>query len=302
MLKSLTATAAAAAAVLALAATPVRAQTQAPPPAQAQPPQGQAAAGPPRPPSYPVEAKGTKCPRAQLKSMVDAYSAALAAHDPSKVKLASGVRFTENGEKQRPGKSTLWKGAGAWGEENYLIDTERCGAVAFGVINENGRLVHFAVRLQTNASGAISEIEHVVGREKDFAYKPENILETKYLDWQTVLAPEERQSRAAMAAAATDYFAMFTKEPYVSVPFADRCDRWENGAHTTPSHNCSPKGLVIDQPEPRTPLADLETGEIAAFEHFTKSLADVHVFKMSKGKVNYIMAVVGPKSPDPWVE
>ena len=142
----------------------------------------------------------------------------------------------------------------------------------------------------------------MIGREKDFAYNPKTILGTTFLDWETILEPGERQSRAAMAAAATDYFAMFTAEPYVSVPFADRCDRWENGAHTTPSHNCSPKGLTIKHPAPRVPLADLEAGLTAAFEHFAGNLADVHVFKMSKGKVNYIMAVVGPASPDPWVE
>lgn len=161
--------------------------------------------------------------------------------------------FTENGVQQAPGTSTLWKGAGACGEENYLIDTERCGAVAFGVINEDGRLVHGAIRLQTQDGGAITEIEHVIGREKDFAYNPKTVLGTSYLDWETILAPEERQSRAAMAAAATDYFAMFTAEPYVSVPFADRCDRRGNGAHTTPSqqvYHCIPVERTSEQRAP----------------------------------------------------
>lgn len=31
------------------------------------------------------------------------------------------------------------------------------------------------------------------------------------------------------------------------------------------------------------------------------TLADVHVFKMSGGRVDYAMAIVGPASPDPWV-
>lgn len=292
------------AALLAAAATAgcvtaaAAAEAAAPPPAA----QGQQAQAGPRRPSYPVEATGTKCPRAQLKALVDAYSAALAAHSPGGLSIAKNAMFTENGVQQAPGASALWKGAGAWGEENYLIDTERCGAVAFGVINEGDRLVHAAIRLQTQDGGAITEIEHVVGREKDFAYNPKAILATGFLDWETILAPGERQSRAAMEAAATDYFAMFTDTPYVNVPFADRCDRWENGAHTTPDHNCSPKGLTIKHPAPRVPLADLEAGLTAAFEHFGNNLADVHVFKMSKGRVNYIMAVVGPASPDPWVE
>jgi hypothetical protein len=250
--------------------------------------------------NYPVEAPGTTCPRATLRALVDGYSAALAAHDASKVKLAPNVMFTENGVQQAPGASTLWKGAGTWGEQNYLLDTERCGAVTFGVINENGRLIHAAIRLQTQA-GAITEIEHVLGREQEFMYKPEVVMATAHLDWENILPPDERQSRALMTAAATDYFAMFAEQPMVNAPFADRCDRWENGIMTTPTHDCSPKGLVIKHPAPRVPLADVEAGLVAAFEHFSGNLADVHVFKMSNGRVNYAMAVVGPASPDPWV-
>lgn len=252
--------------------------------------------------NYPFEAPGTTCPRATLKTLVDDYSAALAAHDPSRVRIAADVMFTENGIQHAPGASDLWKGAGTWGLQNYLIDTERCGAVTFGVINENGRLIHAAIRLQTQADGAISEIEHILGRENEFMYNPDVVLATSYLDWENILPPDVRQSRALMAAAATDYFAMFSAQPMVNTPFAARCDRWENGIFTTPTHDCSPKGLVINHPPPRVPLADVEAGLVAAFAHFAGSLADVHVFKMSHGRVDYALSVVGPASPDPWVE
>jgi hypothetical protein len=251
--------------------------------------------------NYPVEAPGTTCPRATLKALADGYSAALAAHDASKVKLAPNVMFTENGVQQAPGASALWKGAGTWGEKNYLLDTERCGTVTFGVITENGRLILAAIRLQTQADGAITEIEHVLGREQEFMYNPQVVMNTSHLDWENILPPDKRQSRALMAAAATDYFAMFSNEPMVNTPFAERCDRWENGIFTTPTHDCSPKGLVINHPPPRVPLADVEAGLVVAFAHFAGSLADVHVFKMSDARVDYAMAVVGPASPDPWV-
>jgi hypothetical protein len=248
---------------------------------------------------YPREAVGTTCPRDELTALVDAYSAALAAHSTAGLSLAADVKFTENAAILTPGESTLWQAAGGWGERNTLIDTERCGAVAWGVIEESGRLVHFAVRLQTNAAEEISEIEHIVGREEEFAYGPEGVLETSYLDWENILNPEERQSRAFMTAIAVDYFDMFAESPPLSLPFADRCDRWENGAHTTPSHNCSPKGLPIDHPPPRVPLVDSEAGLVAAFEYFNRSLPDVHVFKVSNSRVHYIQAVVGPRTEEP---
>jgi hypothetical protein len=260
--------------------------------------------GGPRRPNYPVEAAGTKCPRAQLTALVDAYSAAMAAHDPKKVKLAAKVRFTENAELLAPGASALWKGAGAWGLRNDLIDTQRCGTVSWGVINEDGRLIHVAIRLQTDGAGAITEAEHITSKEKGFFYNPDAILATSYLDWQTILPPGERASREAMTAAANDYFAEFDEVHSVSVPYANRCDRWENGTRTTRTHVCAPPSRDADNhPERRIPLVDLEAGIVAAFVHFGRAWDDVHIMKMQRGKVAYMMAVVGPTTEsDGWLK
>ena len=269
------------------------------------PPTPLAAGGPPPRPVYPAEAAGTTCPRAELTALVDAYSAALAAHDAAGASLAGDIHFTENGEVLTPGESTLWQGAGEWGQRNDLIDTERCGTLSWGVIMEGDRLVHAAIRLQTNEAGEITEAEHIIGREDAFAYGPEGVLETAWIDWETILNPIERQSREAMVAAANDYFSTFVETPVVNAPFADRCDRWENGAHTTPAHNCSPygTGLYMTHTNRRFPLADLEAGIVAGFVQFNQTLPDVHVFDMRNGKVEFIQAVVGPRGPDGgWME
>ncbi len=254
----------------------------------------------PQRPNYPVEAEGTMCPRAELKAMVDAYSAALAAHDPKRAPLAANVRFTENAELLSPGKSSLWKGAGAWDLRNDLIDTERCGTVSWGVIEQDGSLIHAAIRLQTNADGAISEAEHITAGAGGFFPNPEAVIATAtHLDWETILAPQERSSRAAMTAAANDYFTMFDETHNVNVPFADRCDRWENGIRPTRTHICTPPARGSNNHPPRRiPLVDLEAGIVAAFVHFRNSLVDVHILKMQRGKVGYMMAVVGPETKD----
>jgi hypothetical protein len=279
--------------------TTVAQQPQPQPQAQEQQPGQPQQGGAPRRPNYPFEAVGTTCPRATLKALVDTYSAAMAAHDPSKVAFAKNIRFTENAEVLAPGKSELWKGAGAWGLRSDLIDTERCGTVSWGVIEENGRPIHVAIRLQTNKEGKISEAEHITAKEKGFFYNPKAILETSYLDWHTILAPGERSSREAMTAAANDYFAEFDTVHYVSVPYADRCERWENGAKTTRTHDCTPPARSENSHPPRRiPLVDLEAGIVAAFVHFRNSVVDVHVLKMQRGKVAYMMAVVGPQTKD----
>lgn len=265
----------------------------------------QQAGGPPQRPSYPDSAPGTTCPRADLKALVDAYSAALAAHDSGGVSFADSVRFTENAEELAPGDSTLWQGAGAWDLRNDLIDTERCGTLSWGVIEEDGRPIHAAIRLQTDGAGAITEAEHILGREDEFAYGPEGALATDWIDWETILNPLDRQSRGAMVAAANDYFSTFVETPQVNAPFAERCDRWENGAHTTPNHNCSPygTGLYMTQTQRRYPLADLEAGIVAGFVFFNNALPDVHVFDMHRGEIQFIQAVIGPRTPDSgWTE
>jgi hypothetical protein len=262
--------------------------------------------GMPRRPNYPNEAKGTACPRADLKALVDAYSAAMAAHDPGKVAFAKGIRFTENTEVFDPGKSALWKGAGAWALRNDLIDTERCGTVSWGVIEEDNHLIHVAIRLQTDKDGKISEAEHITAKEGGFFFNPKAILATSYLDWETILAPNERSSREAMTAAANDYFFMFDITHYVSVPFADRCERWENGLNTTRTHDCKPTAASLktenSHPPRRIPLVDLEAGIVAAFVNFRHKNVDVHIMKMQRGRVAYMMAVVGPETEsDGWL-
>ena len=254
-------------------------------------------------PAYPDQAADTICPRAVLKALVDAYSAALAAHDSGKVALAGKIRFTENAELLSPGNSALWKGAGAWDLRNDLIDTRNCGTVSWGVIEEDGRPIHAAIRLQTDGKGKITEAEHIISREDGFFYNPKAIMATSYLDWQTILAPEERSSREAMTAAANDYFAQFDETSFVSVPYADLCDRWENGARTTRTHLCKPPARgQNNHPQRRIPLVDLEAGIVAAFVHFGRAWDDVHIMKMQRGKVAYMMAVVGPTTTsDGWL-
>ncbi len=251
--------------------------------------------GPPQR-DYPVEAEGTSCPRAELKALVDSYSAALAAHDPAGLDLAGNFRFTEQGDVLAAGDSRLWRGAGDWVQRNDLIDTERCGTLSWGVIEEEGRPVHVAIRLQTADGGAITEAEHIVGREEAFVYNPDVAIASGFVDWEAILHPRLRQSRAAMVAAANDYFDMFVETPDVNVPFADRCDRWENGLYATADqHNCSPYGtnLYLTHTERRFPLADREAGLVAGFVLFNEAVPDVHVFYMRKGLVEFIQAVIG---------
>jgi hypothetical protein len=235
------------------------------------------------------------CNREPLNTTIDNYFAALQAHDAGTLPLASNVQFTEDGVAMKVGEG-FWQTAGAVVFSRDVLDTETCSTVTQALIEEAGREIIFGVRLKLNDASQISEIEHIIAREEEFAFKPEGVYAPNFIDWEAILTAEERTSRAAMVAAANDYFDMFVDEPEVSAPFSPTCHRWENGTHTTRNGNCSPKGLTITHGDRRVPVVDRETGVAVAFVHFARSLPDMHMFKFRKGHVEYVQAVIGPQA------
>jgi hypothetical protein len=269
------------------------------------------------------------CTRDGLKGIIGQYFSALEAHNPSGLPLAAKVKFTENGIEMPVGES-FWKTAGKTLLKRDLLDTYKCGTHSNVVIEEKYtapkstapapksafsslsakppaegaiRPILYGVRLKVE-NQHITEIESFVARETEFAFNAATVLETKDQDWESIIPVEQRSSRLAMIAAADDYYDMFVDNPKVHTPFASVCDRWENGFQTTKgggtmggvkmtAHDCSPKGLVITNHGPRRFLADVESGTVVAYVHFTGSLPDFHVFRMRNGKVDLVQAVIG---------
>ena len=175
------------------------------------------------------------------------------------------------------------------------------------------RPILFANRLKVE-NGKITEIETIIARERDFAFNVQKELETKDQDWDTILPPEKRIPRKVLADAADNYFALFAEGSTVSVPFAEVCDRWENGLQTTArDHDCSPVTFRKQTKTninhgPRRVWVDTEKGLSVAFMAFGggpsaseenptgSGLVDCHMFRMRDGKVDLIHAIVGPRA------
>ncbi|GEM_PF-451945 len=176
------------------------------------------------------------------------------------------------------------------------------------------RPILFANRLKIE-NGKVTEIETIIAREKDFAFNPQGLLQTKEQDWETILAPDKQALRKVLADAANNYFALFAEGSTVSVPFAKVCDRWENGFQTTArDHDCSPVsfrkaiGASINH-GPRRVWVDTEKGLSIAFMMFGggatandqnptgSGLVDCHMFRMRNGEVDLILSIVGPSAP-----
>lgn len=240
-------------------------------------------------------ASAADCTRAQLSATVNTYLKALTAHNAKRLPLARHAGYTENGMPRDFGEG-FWKTAGVVRLRRSALDTHTCGTVTQAIIEEDGKPIIFGVRLKL-VHGRITESETLLARSKEFAFKPQGVLDTAGQDWEGILPVKDRTPRAVMIKAAHDYYDMFAKEPTASVPFGMPCDRWENGTQTTKNGNCSPKGLVINQPARRIPVVDEQTGIVVAFIHFARSLPDMHMFKMKDGKVILVQAVIGSRAP-----
>ncbi len=236
------------------------------------------------------------CTRDALNAIAANYFKAVETHSMSALPTTSNVRITENAVEIKPGEG-FFKTGGKAQLQRTIIDTERCGSLTQAVVDENapGKSgpVLMAVRLKSDA-GRVTEIETVIARTGDFAFKPQGVLDTKDQGWTTLLPVASRKSRDYMNAEAEKYYVMF--EDHSVVPaFANPCNRWENGTLTTAKGDCSWSAQVMKHPRRRFPVTDIELGVVAAITNFRDDWLDVHIFKFNKdGKIDLIQAVDGP--------
>ncbi len=266
------------------------------------------------------------CDRACLEGFVDHYLDALLAHDPARVALAPGVRFTEDGQKLAIGDG-LWRTMHAKGHYRLFVADPQAGQVAFfGTIEEDNRdpakgtAVLMALRLRVR-DGKITEIEQLMVRDE----KPALAMDGKMVDpiYLATVPQAERVSRAQMIATADKYFTGMQKnDGKGDYPFADDCNRLENGGQTTNAP--TPAGQTRPDPKTSTNYSsqwscmeqfksgllhfvsrirdrryvaiDEERGIVFAFGFFDHQGGDTRHFKTPDGRE----VVAGPVQPWTW--
>ncbi len=103
------------------------------------------------------------CDRVCLSGFITTYLAALVAHDPSRLPVTPGVRFTENGVAVPLGEA-LWLTIGRLYDYRVdYLDTEAQQAASHVAFVENDRPGLMALRLKI-VGGKIAEIETVLNR------------------------------------------------------------------------------------------------------------------------------------------
>jgi hypothetical protein len=210
------------------------------------------------------------CDRACLSGLLDDYLAALKAHDPSRLPLAPGVRFTENGVPLAVGDG-LWNTLDKVGDYRLpFIDPEDGQAGMFGVVEEDGKPAHLMLRLKVEA-GRISEIETIVLRPADnLGFGRPQDMKPRAALYEDV--PEaERLTRIQLAGMANAYFETLQQNHgVVFAPFGSDCNRIESGIQTTNNPALNPTG----RPDPGIKKLGCEAQFRTGFFRFVTHIRD----------------------------
>lgn len=249
-----------------------------------------------------AQAQAPDCDRQCLIDMADAYAAALAANDPSRAPLAHGIVTVENIRRIEPGEG-LWQTA-TGGPTEFLIHVPDPVAQQVGVLammESEGEPVLVGFRLKRE-NGRIVEAEHIVAG---------NLGETQLANLRAVrpallrdVAYEYADSRGRLLHIGMAYYDALDNNNGRQAPFADDCERRENGFQTArnPMVRDAPAGPTSGQADPifaylgglgceaqmdtnmweyidtidnrRVEIADVQTGLVWGMGHFRHDMVE----------------------------
>lgn len=235
------------------------------------------------------------CARDCLIASANQYLDALVAQDPSKVKWAKVVQYSENSVSMMIGDG-IWATATARSPNGqFSTDPSTGNVVWYGSVEEHGQPAHVALRLKVE-DGGISEAETVIRRkgvdEGPFGDAAHYLNEPAF----TQEVPKaQRSSRADLIKLADGYFSTLQRnDGTLRTKFDPQCARKENGQTTTDgSFGSAPPGCEAqfklgyfrydDRVRARKFIADEEHGVVVATGYIDHS-ANFMDFKTTDGK------------------
>jgi hypothetical protein len=179
------------------------------------------------------QGQNDRCDRDCLIGIAEQYLDALAAKDAKRLTLASSnIPYTENGQRLRLDDG-LWNSISGRGTYKlHVADPTDGQVVTFATMRENGTPLILAVRLKVQRQ-RITEIETIVARSEGGA-KALDAMGQPREAFSRVIPPNERATRPDLIRIANMYFSgMQLNDGKGKYPFADDCNRIENGAQTT---------------------------------------------------------------------
>lgn len=268
------------------------------------------------------------CDRACLEGIAEQYLAAVIAKDISKVSVAPNARRTDNGQELPVGDDGLWNSMSGRGEYTLHVTDPVLGSVVSFVTMREGETakkpVLMAQRLKV-VNRRITEIESIVARDDQGSNGAKALdgMKTPRPALLRATPPADRMSRQELVRIANMYFSgMQLNDGKGKYPFADDCNRLENGTATTnaPGRGGAPRpdpktatsysamwtcreqfesGLLhfVSRIRDRRYLAvDEERGIVVAFGFFDHDAGKARHFTTPDGRA----VVGGPQEPYTW--
>lgn len=169
--------------------------------------------------------------RAGLIKLADDYFAALVAHDPRKVPLASDVKTVENAKRIKPGEG-LWKTTTGGPTQFKIVVPDTVSQQVGGILmmQSEGKPALVGFRLKV-VNSKIVEAEHMIATPREQVLpnlqtvRPAILMEVPY---------EYRDSRGRLLHIAKSYYDALDLNNGSLAPFAPDCERRENGMRTAP--------------------------------------------------------------------
>ena len=257
----------------------------------------------------------TNCDRGCLRGMLDSYLAAVVAHDPSKAKLVTGFRQTENAINTAPGRGA-WQSVTALGAVQRKYFDEVSGQAAyFGTVKEGNGTAIVTIRVRVENRN-LTEAEWYIARENDPGLngprqpggRPANLHNPEYLEANPppdrVVPRNERADRETLVRIVESYFDALTSHDRTVALAHEGCGRAENGSPAPAGAFFPPPPATSGPPAgpppaagggPRDCLAGLENFNLSMVVARRVPLVDVE----AQIALSYAVFIRRPGSPTP---
>ena len=203
-----------------------------------------------------VAAPSATCDRQCLVNFMQQYLAALVKHDPKAVPFASKVKFTENAAEIPVGKG-LWETASGGPSEFqiYAADPIAQAVACLVIMKEKDKDILLGARLKI-VGGKITEAEHLAARNNVNSSQPG--LQKPRPGLLEDVTPSDRMKRDQLIKIGLSYYDALTGEDGKLAPFADECERHENGMPTAGGKPPEPKAPQAAKQPAAKPNPDME--------------------------------------------
>ena len=234
-----------------------------------------------------------ECTRSILQTAIEGYLTAQETGNPSKMFLASHVKYLENMiEIQK--EQGLWNTPLPIAFHRSFLDVDSCRTFTEVIVTAGNHPYVLGTRLKVN-NGKISEINSLVTDKDDWFFNADNYLKySKAEDWR-ILNADERVDRQTLIDAGDAYFDHFSDRS-VQIPFGTPCARLEGGLYTTKDFNDPNASCNIGFPIDKLPMVDrsyvvdVDMGTVNIFLRFGNppGAPDSHTFRLVNGKLRYV--------------